>query len=114
MTLEELQAFLCLEAKRINGVNPGVVWYLFGSVLRSFDSATDIDLLVVCPTGDASALVRRELREACMRLPLHLLLMTREEETELDFIDGQQCVQIYPATAQPGAAERRLAELDPR
>ena len=98
MTRDELILSLRTEAERISKLSPDAVWYLFGSTLEAFERAADIDVLVLCASNYAVALVRHELQDACMSLPLHLVLLTREEEAELKFISMQGCVQVYPVS----------------
>ena len=74
----------------------GALWYLFGSVTRSFAHAKDIDLLVVCDDGKAARAVRRELRVMCLQIPLHLLLLTRAEEAQVGMVESQACAAIFP------------------
>ena len=74
----------------------GARWYLFGSVTRSFAHAKDVDLLVVCDDGKAARAVRRELREMCLQIPLHLLLLTRAEEAQVGMVESQACAAIFP------------------
>jgi hypothetical protein len=99
MTWSEPLRSLRAEAERICQLAPDAIWYLFGSTLRAFENAADIDVLVLCDTDDSVALVRHELREACQRLPLHLFLITRCEEAELDFLASEGCVQVYPSSS---------------
>jgi len=99
MTRDELLMSLRTEAQRIGELAPDVVWYLFGSTLEAFECAADFDVLVLCLTNEAVALVRHELRDACMNLPLHLFLLTKDEEAELDFIVAEGCVQVYPVSS---------------
>ena len=96
MWISEIIDCLCGEAKRIARGGSNARWYLFGSVTRSFSRAKDVDLLVVCDSHETSTLVRAELRGVCLRIPLHLLLLTRSEEIELGFVEAEECVQIYP------------------
>ena len=99
MTWNDLLALLRAEAARIRQVAPNAIWYLFGSTLRAFECAADIDVLVLCDTDETVAVIRHELRKACERLPLHLFLLTRGEEAELGFIVSQGCVQVYPLSS---------------
>ena len=89
-------------ARRVELIAPGAKWYLFGSALRAFERAADIDVLIVSDTHESSALVRQELDGLCRSLPLHLLLLTTEEENELSFIVAQRCVQVFPSSAMKG------------
>jgi hypothetical protein len=55
MSLRELKASLRLEAQRVRKIAPSAVWYLFGSVLRAFEAAADIDLLIVFDSDETVA-----------------------------------------------------------
>jgi len=96
MRCDELVMLLREEAQRISRLAAGTVWYVFGSTLGAFECAVDIDLLVLSDSDEAVSIVRHELRDACISLPLHLFLLTRDEEAELGFIVTQGCVQVYP------------------
>jgi hypothetical protein len=82
------------EVHRIRARAPTSRWYLFGSVTTKKRPVGDIDLLVVCETTGACRLVRAELALICAQYPIHLLLMTTSEETEVDFIKGGGAVEI--------------------
>lgn len=94
---EELLMHLRAEARRISELAPDTIWYLFGSTLGAFDSAVDIDVMVVCATDQSVVTIRHELREISLRLPLHLFLLTEAEETELRFLATQGCLQLHPS-----------------
>jgi hypothetical protein len=96
MNLQELKTLLRQEATRAEDEVAGAVWYLFGSVLRKFEDAVDIDLLIVCDSEKAVGHMRNHMRMVCSLLPLHLLLLTKSEETELGFVVAEQCAQLYP------------------
>jgi hypothetical protein len=96
MTFENVLEFLRAEAERIEPVAPGAVWYVFGSAVHAFNKASDVDVLVLCASPESVAAVRHELHAACRRLPLHLFLLTGEEENELGFVASENCAQIYP------------------
>lgn len=97
MNQHRLVALLSTEARRVRETVPDTTWYLFGSAARGCERAQDIDILVLCESHEAVALVRHALQEACMRLPLHLFLITRDEESELRFIRSQGCVRVVPS-----------------
>ena len=86
-TLNEFLRSLRIEAQRIDQLSRDAIWYLFGSAPEAFENASDIDVIVLCPSDDTVVLVRHELRDVCMSFPLHLFLLTREEEAELNFIN---------------------------
>ena len=73
---------------------PHSKWYLFGSILRDKRPVNDIDVLVVCPNDPDCEKIRFGLAAACSEFPIHLLLMTRAEEAEVKFIEGECAVQI--------------------
>lgn len=84
------------EAARIAKWTPDATWYLYGSVLDSGIYPADIDVLIVYTSAEDALVIRRELRDLCHSLPLHLLLVTRDEEAELNFIATQGCMQVFP------------------
>jgi hypothetical protein len=96
MTRGDVLTLLRTEAKRVSKVVGQSIWYLFGSAIETFELAADIDILVLCDSLANVAPVRHELQEICSRLPLHLFLVTRDEEAELDFIATEGCRRIYP------------------
>ena len=97
MNKDRILASLCAEARRIRETVCDTVWYVFGSASREVEGARDVDVLVLCHSNDAVVLVRDALRDVCMRLPLHLFLITRDEEDELQFIGAEGCVQLMRA-----------------
>jgi len=82
------------EVWRIRALIPGSSWYVFGSITTAKRPIGDIDLLVVCEASADCEAVRLELASICGNFPIHLLLMTRSEEEELKFIEGQLAVEI--------------------
>jgi len=61
--------------------------YVFGSVLNNFNSANDIDILVIGDYVDG-LLLKEELRRLDLFIPVHVISMTSFEERELDFINS--------------------------
>jgi predicted nucleotidyltransferase len=86
------------EARGLSTEVPESRWYVFGSVLRNPEEAEDIDVLILCSTGDDASFIRRRLRDFCLSHPVHLLLATWEEERELQFVETQGCVQLFPVS----------------
>lgn len=70
-------------------------WYLFGSALNYPQAATDVDVLVVCPTSDIADAIRNFIDSDSLYRPLHLSILTDEEEKEISFIKNQACHQVY-------------------
>ncbi|HCC0171929.1 hypothetical protein C3E80_16760 [Cronobacter malonaticus] len=59
--------------------------YVFGSVLKDFSNANDIDILVIGDFIDG-LLLKEKLRKLDLFIPIHLISMTSFEECELNFI----------------------------
>jgi|ERR1035437_6996358 hypothetical protein len=72
-------------------------WYGFGSFFSDAEVFSDIDLLVVCDTLDAAITIRRESNMICSLWPIHVLIMTRAECAETDFIVSEQCKPLLIA-----------------
>ena len=96
MTTDEIIERLRAEAAVVEKEVPNTAWFLFGSAAVDAASAVDIDLLILCPVDEDAMSVRRRLAELCLNFPLHLFLVTRDEELELNFIATQSCRRIYP------------------
>jgi predicted nucleotidyltransferase len=79
------------EAKRLECHLPEAAWYGFGSYFKGQESFSDIDVLVVCPTNADAILVRSETKDICARWPLHLVIMTEDEQAETSFIESECC-----------------------
>lgn len=98
MNIDQVREMLCSEAHRISKFAPNTTWYLFGSFMRHPNAASDIDVLVHCESHEAAKLVRREAAALCVMAPIHLLLLTTEEESEIGFISAEGCIQFHPAS----------------
>jgi len=83
-------------AKRLEQYGHYLEWYLFGSYAISKDSASDIDLLVIYEIISSTKDVKYELSQISHRFPVHLFLMTKDEEKELKFIISKDAVRIFP------------------
>lgn len=59
--------------------------YVFGSILKDFGNANDIDILVIGDHIDGLSL-KEKLRDLDLFIPIHVISMTRSEECELNFI----------------------------
>ena len=87
------------EMQRIKAEVPDSRWFLFGSSTATKRPARDIDLLVVCKNAFDCVIIRRELDSICMQFPIHLMIMTESEESELTFIKGQKATEMASSTA---------------
>jgi hypothetical protein len=82
------------EVRRIKSRLPSSRWFLFGSAMTAKSPVGDVDLLVVCNAAADCTTVRTELESICTRFPIHLLLMTPEEEAEVQFIESEHATEI--------------------
>ena len=57
---------------------------------------SDIDLLIVYQSDYEAQGLRLGLGEMCERLPIDLLLLREDEESELNFVSGQSAMCIFP------------------
>jgi predicted nucleotidyltransferase len=95
MDLEEVSSVLREQAKVIAAKVPSAEWYLFGSVVRGVPLPSDIDLLIVYSTpGDAREL-REGLKSYSASVPLHLFMLRKDEENELQFVRQERAIRIF-------------------
>ena len=87
------------EVQRIRGLVPNSQWFFFGSITTMKRPVEDFDLLVICKTTADCIAVRTELASICEQLPIHLLLMTRSEEAEVNFIHRERAVELNPCAS---------------
>lgn len=73
--------------------------YVFGSALHGVGA--DIDILIVGDDPGIFPTLKRELRAAGERLPLHVLFMVTSEERRFAFVARERCVplRVVAATA---------------
>lgn len=70
-------------------------WFLFGSALRDAEAAADYDVAIVCAQESAVSL-RKGLEPLCTKLPLHLMILTPNEDRFLNFTAGQRALRFFP------------------
>lgn len=79
----------------------GIELYLFGSSTQEKSSPSDVDVLLVYPDGDLSC--GHDLAETIRELPVaeiyDVLALSESEERELEFIDGERAIRIWPPAA---------------
>ena len=97
MELEEIAAKLQDEARTLSRQAPGADWYLFGSIVRRDPLPSDVDLLIVYKDDADAVTLRRGLANLSHFLPLHVLLLRKDEEKELDFIREEKALRIFPS-----------------
>lgn len=75
--------------------------YLFGSSTQDKASPSDVDVLLVYRDGDLSR--GHDLAETIRELPVaeiyDVLALSESEERELEFIDGERAIRIWPLAA---------------
>ncbi len=96
MKNSEMIELLRAEVATVGREVPNTTWFLFGSAAVDAPAASDVDVLVLCSGDEEAITVRHKLAGACLHFPLHLLVVTQEEERELNFIATQSCRKIYP------------------
>ena len=99
MRLDEALSEILQEAKRIACDVPGAVWYGFGSYFKGQDSFGDIDILVICPTTADAIAIRIKTANLCGLWPLHLVIMTEDEQRQTGFVTSEGCVMLHAAAA---------------
>jgi predicted nucleotidyltransferase len=95
--LEEIAAKLRDVAYTLSRDVPDSAWYLFGSIIRRDPLPSDVALLIVYQNDADAPNLRRGLAHLSHLLPLHLLLLRKDEENELHFIKQQKTVRIFPS-----------------
>jgi predicted nucleotidyltransferase len=93
--LEEIAAILQDEARALSREAPGADWYLFGSIIRRDPLPSDVDLLIVYEKDADARVLRRGLAHRSRFFPLHLLLLRKDEENELHFVNEQKALCIF-------------------
>ena len=89
-------SLLCELRRTLGASVDGSEWYLFGSVDRNEKDAADIDLLILCKSDAQADELRGLLDIDCFSIPLHLSLMTFEEDLEVGATLLQKCTKIAP------------------
>lgn len=74
----------------------GTTWCLFGSVLDGGVGASDIDLLILYRDPSQAMDVRKALSRFANERPIHLLLLTYQEDEEVGFRDQEECWEVFP------------------
>lgn len=74
----------------------GSQWHLFGSVDRDESDAADIDLMILCKSDEQADALRQAIDPDALILPLHLALMTFDEEAEIEAVRMQCSRAIFP------------------
>ena len=97
MELEEVTSKLQNLARILSDDVPDSTWYLFGSITRRDPLPSDVDVLIVYENDADAIMLRQGLANLSHFLPLHVLLLRRDEEKELHFIQEQSAWRIFPS-----------------
>ena len=81
-------------------------WYVFGSYLTCTTTAKDIDILILYDGIDSAKIAREYLEELAIIYPIDILLMTKGEELQFNFIESQGAKKIYPDHGLPPKPSR--------
>lgn len=82
------------EVEQLKAQFPEVLWYGFGSFFNGEELFADIDMLLVCPPTADTSLIRMKTEGICLRWPIHLLILTTDEEIESHFVESEHCVLL--------------------
>src|SRR5467141_400709 len=96
MRRDEALMDILQQAQRLARDLPKAVWYGFGSYFEGQELSNDIDILVVCSTSADANLVRAKMEEICVSWPVHLVIMTEDEQRETSFVASEGCVMLHP------------------
>ena len=96
MDLKAITLALIQKAMALENHAPGAEWFLFGSITRGVRLPNDLDLLIIYKNDSDAGALRQGLESFAQSLPLHLLLLRRDEEKELEFVKGQKAMRIFP------------------
>ena len=81
----------------LRGNFPTTEWYGFGSFFNREGSFSDIDILAICSDENEALGIRGALSELATAWPIHLIVMTENEEIETNFIVRQGCSLLVGA-----------------
>ena len=74
--------------------NDKIKGYVFGSASRSKKFPNDIDILIIYDDQNVPEKLRK-LIKGTGDMPVHLIFLTSQEETETNFITTQCCISIF-------------------
>lgn len=94
MTPEQLASEVRSIAVKVNERVGSARWYLFGSASEDPSAAADVDVLVVCKSDTDADAIRCLVDASEFYRPLHLSILTEDEEREIGFAERQGCVQV--------------------
>ncbi|HBR14499.1 MAG TPA: hypothetical protein DD723_03015 [Candidatus Omnitrophica bacterium] len=96
MELEPIIKDLRNRARKLDSTLVGLKWYIFGSLLEDKKCSADVDILIIYEMETSSKIIKSHLQDLDLLLPLHMMLMTSEEEVELRFLEKNRTLQIFP------------------
>ena len=100
MTNSEVLERLKIEVGSICYEMPNTTWFVFGSAAADDPAASDIDLLVLCSGDEDAIALRRKLKNVCLRLPVHLLVVTKDESGNSTLLQVNRAAGSTRATSR--------------
>ncbi len=88
MTAREVARFLLTSCESLRGFES----FMFGSSL--FGVGSDLDILIVGPSGEPLSKLKAELKLAGKELPLDVLYMLPSEAEETGFVKREECITL--------------------
>jgi hypothetical protein len=88
MTACEIARYLLKSCKSIGEFDS----FIFGSTL--FGVGSDVDILIIGPSGESLSRLKAELRLAGKELPLDVLCMLPAEADETGFVTNEGCISL--------------------
>lgn len=88
MGASAIAAFILASCPALRAFEP----YMFGSTLRG--GGADIDILIIGPSGEPLARLKKEMETAGEELALHVLYMLPSEAAETGFVGNEGCVAL--------------------
>ena len=85
-------------------VDGDIRWYVFGSVLQNQQSPSDIDILCISPDPQTCCRVRSRCADFLLNAPIHLRLLTNQQEQALKFIERTDALDLARITDNPAKA----------
>jgi len=80
--------------RAVRGRFPDVSFYLFGSCSRGEPYPEDVDVLIIYPPSVDACALRREFSASLRKVPLHLFLVSENEEAVHRLVDLQAAVPV--------------------
>jgi len=100
MPIDELLKLISSKMLAIQNRHNELSIYIFGSSVRSNVAFGDIDVLVVHAAGVLPKGIRKDIESLTYIHPVHLTVMSKREESEFDFVLGQNAISVKELAQQ--------------